>query len=134
MFSLHFGLFFVCFCHFVPVLFAFVVLDSVSSVLSQEILARKNVSEITRFVSSGTQNINSLNQRIDHSIKRLGNCEACCQVVNGVILGVSGPGWTALTIFPRHTCHVNQSAAGEETDVVTAPHFALSGVEVRKPS
>ena len=97
MFSLHFG-FFVCFCHFVPVLFAFVVLDSVSSVLSQ------------------------------------GNCEACCQVVNGVILGVSGPGWTALTIFPRHTCHVNQSAAGEETDVVTASRFALSGVEVRKPS
>jgi len=37
-FSLDLGLLFVCsFCHFVPVLFAFVVLGLVSSVLSQEI-------------------------------------------------------------------------------------------------
>ena len=34
--SLNLGLRFVYFCHFVPVLFAFVVLDLVSSVLCQE--------------------------------------------------------------------------------------------------
>jgi len=36
-FSWDFGLLFVCFCHFVPMLLAFVVLGLVSSVLSQEI-------------------------------------------------------------------------------------------------
>jgi len=40
--------------YFVLVLFAFVVLDLVSSVLCQEPLAGKNVSEMTCFVSSGT--------------------------------------------------------------------------------
>ena len=39
------------FCHFVPVLFAFVVLGLFSSVLSPE-SARMNVSEMTYFVLS----------------------------------------------------------------------------------
>jgi len=37
VFSLNLGLLFVCFCHFLPVSFHFVVLDLVSSVPSQEI-------------------------------------------------------------------------------------------------
>ena len=44
----------VLFCHFVLVLFTFVVLDLVSSVRHAKRLARKNVSEIIYFVSSGT--------------------------------------------------------------------------------
>jgi len=40
------------FCHFVPVLFAFVVLYLVSSLLSQEIGYMKNVFKMTYFVSS----------------------------------------------------------------------------------
>jgi len=42
--------------YFVPVLFAFVVLGLISSVLSQEIGWK-----MTYFVSSGTQNLNLIN-------------------------------------------------------------------------
>ena len=49
--------------HFVLVLLAFVVFDLVFQYLAER-LAGKNVSEITYFVSSGTQNLNSVNQSL----------------------------------------------------------------------
>ena len=50
----HFVFFWFSLDYFVLVLFAFIVLDLVSSVLRQA-LARENVSEMTYFMSSGTK-------------------------------------------------------------------------------
>ena len=52
--SLDLGLQFVCFHHFVPVLFASVVLGLAFFQYYATGLARKNVSKMTRFLSSGT--------------------------------------------------------------------------------
>jgi len=47
--------------YFIPVLLAFVMLVLVSSQYQAKRLARKNASEMTYSVSSGTQNLNSVN-------------------------------------------------------------------------
>jgi len=47
-------------------MFAFVVLDLVFRYEAKR-MAGKNVSEMTYFVSGGTQNLNSINQSINQS-------------------------------------------------------------------
>ena len=80
--GLDLGLLFIYFCHFVLVLFAFVVLGLVSSILREEI-ARKNVSKMTYFMLSATYNLNAIT--VTH-IQYLQNVQLSCLIIDTVLL------------------------------------------------